>query len=110
MVKVTYVEPRENHTLYVKLSNGIDGIFDVKPYLDFGIFMELKDPNYFSKVKTAFGGVMWPNEQDFSPETIEHELFVGHRHIGKEANNAMQTDTKPAGGDFSGSHERWRNS
>lgn len=40
-------------------------------------------------LKALFGGVMWPNEQDFSPETIEHELFIGHRHIGKEANNAM---------------------
>ncbi len=100
MVKVTYVEPRENHTLYVKLSNGIHGIFDVKPYLELGIFTELKDQNYFTKVRVAFGGVMWPNDQDFSPETIEHELFIDHQHIAKEANERMQPDTKPRGGNL----------
>jgi hypothetical protein len=96
MVKVTHVEPRENHTLYVKLSNGIDGIFDVRPYLELGIFTELKDENYFTKVKAAFGGVMWPNEQDFSPETIEHELFIGHQNIGKEANDGLKRTSTPA--------------
>jgi hypothetical protein len=77
MVRVLYVEPRENHTLYVRLSDGKDGLFDVKPYLGFGVFNELKDENYFSKVRAAFGGVVWPHEQDFSPETIEEELIGG---------------------------------
>jgi hypothetical protein len=76
MIRVSYVEPRGNHTLYIKLSDGREGTFDVKPYLGFGIFVELKDSNYFNKVKAAFGGVVWPNEQDFSPETIEEELVA----------------------------------
>jgi len=39
-----------------------------------GVFQELKDQGYFRQIKVAFGGVMWPHEQDFSPETIEVEL------------------------------------
>ena len=74
MIKVNYVEARDNYILLVKLSNGKEGAFDVKPYLDKGIFTELKDKNYFSSVKTGFGGIIWPHEQDFSADTIEYEM------------------------------------
>lgn len=74
MAKVVSVEPMENYKLKVLLSNGKQGIFDVAPYLDKGFFSELKEKAYFNRVKVAFGGVMWPHEQDFSAETIEHEL------------------------------------
>ncbi len=74
MNKVISVEPRENHKLFVKLSDGKEGEFDVSGYLDKGIFTELKDIGYFRQVKPAFGGVVWPNEQDFSADTIEMEM------------------------------------
>lgn len=32
MLKVRQIEPRENYLLFVELSNGKKGIFDVKPY------------------------------------------------------------------------------
>lgn len=74
MVKVISVEALADYNLKIALSNGKQGTFDVKPYLDKGIFKELQDGQYFKSVKLAFGGVMWPNEQDFSAETIEFEL------------------------------------
>lgn len=74
MVKVVSAEPMENYKLKIQLSNGKHGIFDVSPYLDKGVFSELREQDYFRRVKVAFGGVMWPHEQDFSPETIEYEL------------------------------------
>lgn len=74
MIKVVSVAAIGDYRLKVKLSNGAGGVFDVKPYLGKGIFKELKDPDYFGLVKVAFGGVMWPHEQDFSAHTIESEL------------------------------------
>ena len=74
MIKVTYVKPEENYRLLVRLSNGQSGYFDISPYLEKGIFKELKDPNYFKLVKPAFGGVTWPHQQDFSADTIEYEI------------------------------------
>ncbi len=74
MIKVTSVKARNNYILFVKLSNRKKGFFDVKAYLDKGIFTELKDVNYFKSVKPAFGGVAWPHEQDFSADTIEYEM------------------------------------
>jgi len=60
-----------DHRIKVTLSNGNKGIFDVKPYLDRGVFKELKDYEYFRRARIEFGTIVWPNEQDFSPETIE---------------------------------------
>ncbi len=74
MVKVISVEAIENHKLRVLLSNNKRGIFDVSPYLGKGVFRELRDPQYFRRVRVAYGGIMWPHEQDFSAETIECEL------------------------------------
>ncbi len=45
---------KKDHTLFVELSNGCSGSFDVKPYLEKGVFKELKDINYFKKVKPFF--------------------------------------------------------
>jgi hypothetical protein len=63
-----------DHRIKVTLSNGNKGIFDVKPYLDKGVFKELKDDNYFRRARIEFGTIAWPNEQDFSPETIEIKM------------------------------------
>jgi hypothetical protein len=63
-----------DHRIKITLSNGKNGIFDVKPYLDRGIFKELKDYDYFRRARIEFGTLTWPNEQDFSPETIEIKM------------------------------------
>jgi hypothetical protein len=63
-----------DYRIKVTLSNGNKGIFDVKPYLDKGIFKELQDYNYFRRARIEFGTITWPNEQDFSPETIEIKM------------------------------------
>lgn len=74
MIKVISVEPMEGYKLRIQLSDGKIGVFDVSPYLDRGVFCELRDAEYFRRVKLAFGGIMWPHEQDFSADTIEYEL------------------------------------
>jgi hypothetical protein len=63
-----------DYMIKVTLSNGKSGIFDVKPYLNRGIFQELKDHDYFKRARIEFGTITWPNEQDFSPETIEIKM------------------------------------
>ena len=68
---VTDFEILPEYKMRVTLSNGKTGIFDVTPYLDKGIFTELRDYDYFKRAKIEYGTIVWPNEQDFSPETIE---------------------------------------
>jgi len=73
-VKVTFIKAEKEHRLFVKFSNGRSGYFDVSHYLEKGIFKRLKDHSYFEQVKTAFGGVAWLVQQDFSADTIEYEM------------------------------------
>jgi hypothetical protein len=76
MHKVVAVRANEDFTLDLKFDDGSVRKFDVKPYLEYGIFRELKDRAYFKKVKVAFGTAQWPNEQDISPETLYLESTV----------------------------------
>lgn len=80
MNKVIVVEPRDNYVLFVKLSNGKEGEFDVSGYLNKGIFKELQNVSYFKQARPAFGGVIWPHEQDFSADTIEIEMRCLEEH------------------------------
>ncbi len=68
------VKPLTDYRIYVEIENGRKGVFDVKPYLNRGVFNELKNINYFNRVGIEFGAVTWPNEQDIAPETLLAEL------------------------------------
>jgi hypothetical protein len=63
-----------DYKIKVTLSNGATGIFSVAPYLDKGIFTELKDYNYFRNARLEYGTICWAHGQDFSPETIEIKM------------------------------------
>ena len=76
MHKVLSVTANDDYTLDLKFNDGSLRRFDVKPYLEYGIFNELKDQSYFKRVRVAFGTVQWPNEQDISPETLYLESSV----------------------------------
>ena len=64
------VKPQDNYLLLLTFENGEQRQFDMKPYLDFGIFQELKDLRIFKTVKTSFDSIEWDNEADFDPEIL----------------------------------------
>jgi len=68
--QVKSAEALPNHKLKIRFASREIREFDVTPYLDKGIFAELKDESYFSQVRVVFGSVEWPNEQDFSKDTL----------------------------------------
>lgn len=67
---VKTVRPLDDYEIYVELENGRRGTFDLKPYLNHGVFKELQDKDYFSRVNVVLGAVTWPHEQDIAPETL----------------------------------------
>lgn len=67
---VKTVRPLEDYRIYVEIEDGRKGVFDLKPYLDRGVFRELRDKHYFDQVGIVFGAVTWPHEQDIAPETL----------------------------------------
>lgn len=67
---VKEVKPIENYKLILTFENNEVKIFDMNPYLDKGIFQELKNENIFNAVKVSFDSIEWPNEADIYPETL----------------------------------------
>ncbi len=68
--KVLDVEPTDDYQLIVTFANGEKKKMDISPYLEKGVFRELKKINYFKRVCVSFGSVAWPNEQDLSYDTL----------------------------------------
>jgi hypothetical protein len=67
---VVNVEIEKKYILKLAFENEEIRFFDVSPFLDKGIFNELKDFNYFKQARIAFGSIEWPHEQDFSKDTL----------------------------------------
>lgn len=71
--RVVEVTPEPDYHLRLVFTNGEVRRFDVTPYLERGIFTELKDPAVFKKVESVLGTVQWKNGQDFCPDTLYEE-------------------------------------
>ena len=68
--RVQAVKPNTDYTLTLTFTNGEIRVFDVKPYLQVGIFQELQDLGLFYSVKPFLGSIQWKNGQDFCPDTL----------------------------------------
>ena len=68
--RVKAVKPNPDYTLTLTFTNGEVKLFDVKPYLNIGIFKELKDRGLFNSVRPFLGSIQWKNGQDLCPDTL----------------------------------------
>ncbi|MEW6619659.1 MAG: DUF2442 domain-containing protein [bacterium] len=68
--RIKDVKPNSNYTLTLTFTNDEVKVFDVKPYLDKGIFKELTNANLFNSVKPFLGSIQWKNGQDLCPDTL----------------------------------------
>ncbi|MBE6051057.1 MAG: DUF2442 domain-containing protein [Clostridium sp.] len=69
-LSVKQVKPLEDFKLLLTFENGEARIFDMNPYLEKGIFKELKDIRMFNSVKVSFDSIEWQNEADMDPEVL----------------------------------------
>ena len=47
----------------------------MKPFLDFGVFKQLKEPREFKKVRISFDTVEWASGVDLDPEFVYSKCF-----------------------------------
>jgi hypothetical protein len=59
-----------DYCLLVTFSNNEKRIFDVKPYLSFAPFRELKNISLFNTVKPAGLSIEWLHGQDICPDEL----------------------------------------
>jgi len=74
--RVVSVNPLNNYCLALEFSNGEKKLFDVKAYLDQGIFKDLRNNLIFHSVKVVDGTVEWQNGADFCPDTLYLESKI----------------------------------
>jgi len=67
---VKKVKPLTNYKLELTFENKEIKIFDVKPYLETGLFKTLKNENIFKMVKVSYDSIEWPNRIDLDPEVL----------------------------------------
>lgn len=68
--RVRAVKPNPDYTITLTFTDGTVKRFDVKPYLEMGIFRELQDESVFNSVRPFLGSVQWQGGQDFCPDTL----------------------------------------
>ena len=71
--RVKAVHPNPDFTLTLTFSDKRIRRFDVKPYLEIGVFRELTDVNLFNSVRPFLGSIQWKNGQDLCPDTLYEE-------------------------------------
>ena len=69
-LSVKKVKPLSNYMLELTFDNKEIKLFDVKPYLDTGLFKTLRDKNFFRMVKVSYDTIEWPNGVDLDPEIL----------------------------------------
>lgn len=84
--KAIDVKPLRNYMLQITFNNGEIRIFDVKPYLEYIGFKELKDDELFKTVKIAGLSIEWDNGSDICPD----ELYNNSKETKQAINKAKK--------------------
>ena len=83
-LSVNKVQPLNDYKLELTFENNETKIFDVKPYLDTGIFKTLKDENFFKRVKVSYDTIEWPNGIDLDPEILYEKSEMTNKKYYEE--------------------------
>ena len=71
--RVTAVVPNDDYTLTLTFTNGEVRVYDMRPWLDKGVFRDLQNIGYFRCVRLGGGSIQWPREQDVCPDMLYEE-------------------------------------
>ena len=75
-LSVNKVKALSNYELELTFENNEIKVFDVKPYLDFGLFAKLKDKNFVKMVKVSYDTIEWPTGIDLDPEVLYEKSIL----------------------------------
>ena len=93
--RVKTVKANPDYTLTLTFTNGEVKVFDVKPYLDKGIFRELRDRNEFNSVQPFLGSIQWRNGQDFCPDMLYLDSQqVEEKSVGSSGENEEMAQSR----------------
>jgi hypothetical protein len=73
---VVSVHANPDFSLSVVFKDGSEGVLDMKPYLDFGVFKRIRSFDQFRRVRVAFDTVEWECGADLDPEFVHAKSRV----------------------------------
>lgn len=76
---VVSVKCEDDYVLSVTFDNGESGLLDMKPYLDFGVFRKIRDPDIFRTVHVSFDAIAWESGADIDPEFVYEKCRVAQQ-------------------------------
>ena len=76
MVDVLRLRPLEGYRLWLRFTDGSEGVRDLSPLIARGgeMVRPLKDPAFFARVFVEMGAVTWPNGFDLDPINLYMEM------------------------------------
>lgn len=85
-MRIIELTPQADWKLTVVADDGRIGIFDVRPYLEYEAFEELKDISEFMKVTNRGYFIEWECGADLSSDTIDARMkVIGNAHVSNTA-------------------------
>ncbi len=82
--RVNKVDALDDFTLLIVFENGEERSFDVKPYLNKGIFAELENLDNFKSVHVSEGTIRWENDAYLCPDTLFEDSVPYKRQLHKK--------------------------
>ena len=70
MKEIIDVKPLDDYKLLLVFKDNEKRIKDMKPYLNKGIFKDLKNKNFFNKVKIEYGTISWDGRIDLCADEL----------------------------------------
>ena len=64
------VTPLDGFSLLIAFEDGQTRVLDMRPFLDFGVFKQIKKPEEFNRVHVAFDTIEWDCGVDLDPEFV----------------------------------------
>jgi hypothetical protein len=84
LVDVISVKPIGSLKLYVEFEDGVKGEVRFEESHLYGVFEQLRDPDFFNQVSISNGAVSWPNEAvDLAPDNM-------HIHLARDGEWVLQ--------------------
>ncbi len=75
MDRISQLEVRDGHRLWVRFTDGFSGELDLSDRLFGPVFEPLRDPEVFRQASVdEFGAVTWPTGADLAPDGVRRRL------------------------------------
>ena len=82
---VTSVKCEDDYVLSVTFDTGESGLLDMKPYLNFGVFRKIEDPDIFRTVRVSFDAIAWESGADIDPVFVYEKCRLAQQNSSVDA-------------------------